>query len=734
MIPVLLDQPLFATAPRGMEPLLAAELSVMGAESVVAGRAGVAFEGGMETAYRACLWSRFASRVLLSLDRFQAATPEELYAGVRDIDWTQHVSPDGTLAVDCHSAESQVDHTHFAALKVKDAIVDQMREACGVRPSVELWRPDLRVNLYIYRNEARIAVDLAGEGLHRRGYRRDGGEAPLKENLAAAILARAAWPEIAAAGGSLVDLMCGSGTLCIEAAMMAADIAPGLRRSYFGFSGWKGFDAQLWTTLVEDAKERCEAGLATLPPISGFDIDADAVRIARANVERAGLGGKVRIDRGDAAAATPSRKAGGLAGLVVANPPYGERLGEQRDIEPLYARLGGTLKTHFGDWRAAVFTGNPKLAGALRLRPHRSYSLYNGPIKCRLLCFSIAPTDSPQPRTDDAKAVDEGRQESSPAPAGSEMLANRLRKNLRTTGRWTRREGITCYRLYDADLPEYAFAVDVYQGAERWVHVQEYEPPASVDPAAATRRRQEGLETVTALLEVPAPQVFFKMRRQQKGKAQYEKQGASARFFEVAEGDCQFRVNFSDYLDTGLFLDQRLTRELIRLRIGGGRFLNLFAYTGAATVCAAVGGAESTTSIDMSKTYLDWTRRNLELNGYSGANHGLVRADCVEWLDEQGRGKKRGFDLIWLDPPTFSNSKRMDREFDVQRDHVEMIRKTARLLTAGGVLLFSTNYRRFKLDEGGLSGLQVKDISSATLPRDFARRKRMHNCWEITST
>ena len=723
----------FATTSRGMEPLLAAELPALGAASVSSGRSGVSFEGAMDVAYRVCLWSRFASRVLKPLSNFAAATPEELYAGVRTIDWSQHISSDGTLAVDCHSAESQIDHTHFASLKVKDAIVDQIREASGIRPSVELQRPDLRINLYLYRNEATVSIDLAGEGLHKRGYRRHGGQAPLKENLAAAILARANWPQIAAASGGLIDPMCGSGTLCIEAAMMAADIAPGLKRSYFGFRGWKGFDAELWEALVEDAKKRRSEGLPKIPPLLGCDIDPDAVRLAQANVDRAGLGGKVKIEQRELADVRPLENSDNRPGLIVVNPPYGERLGEQKAIEPLYTRLGLALKGNFGEWQAAVFTGNPKLAGALRLRPYRGYSLYNGPIKCRLLCFSMGPT---APAHDTGRSVDsesQGKEKaSSAADAGCEMLANRLRKNLRIKKRWARREGITCYRLYDADLPEYAFAIDLYQGEELYVHVQEYEPPASVDPERAERRREEGFQTIAAVLEAPLSRIYFKMRRQQKGKSQYDRQGATGGFTQVAEYGCQFWVNFSDYLDTGLFLDQRLTRQLIQQRIGGGRFLNLFGYTGAATVHAAVGGATSTATVDMSNTYLDWARRNLELNNCTGEQHELVRADCIEWLQDPSVRKTRRFDMIWLDPPTFSNSKRMNREFDVQRDHVDLIRNTARLLTASGVILFATNYRRFKLDEAALAGLKAKDISAATLPQDFERRKRMHNCWQLT--
>ena len=702
------------------------------AEIVETGRSGVSFDGGMEIAYRACLWSRFANRVLLPLSRFPAATPEELYDGTRSIDWSQHLSPHGTLAVDSFSADSQIDHTHFASLKVKDAIVDQLRDEFGVRPSVELQQPQVRVNLFIYRNEARLSIDLAGESLHRRGYRREGGQAPRKENLAAAVLTRAGWPEIAATGGGLVDLMCGSGTLCIEAAMIVADIAPGLMRPYFGFKGWKGFDADVWAGLLEEARKRREAGVTELPPIVGCDRDPEAVRIAKLNAERAGLGSRVRFAQDELGDARQGDD-GGTSGLVVANPPYGERLGEQREIEPLYARLGAALKSHFGDWKAAVFTGNPKLAGALRLRPHRSYSLYNGPIKCRLLCFSIAPNASAPPTPEQPTEPTESTRPVSAGSAGSEMLANRLRKNLRTTGRWARREGITCYRLYDADLPEYAFAVDLYQGDQLWVHVQEYERPPTIDADAASRRRQEGLQTIGGVLEVPVSQVFFKMRRQQKGKAQYEKQGATGKFYQVAEAGCRFWVTFTEYVDTGLFLDQRLTRQMIRERAGGGRFLNLFGYTGAATVAAAAGGAKSTMTVDMSSTYQDWAQRNLELNGHTSSNHELIRAECIEWLEEQGRRGSQGFDLIWLDPPTFSNSKKMEREFDVQRDHVELIGKTAKLLAQGGVVLFSTNYRRFGLHEVGLAGLSVSNLSDSTLPQDFGRRRRMHKCWEIAA-
>jgi 23S rRNA (guanine2445-N2)-methyltransferase / 23S rRNA (guanine2069-N7)-methyltransferase len=372
----------FATAPKGMEGLLAAELRELGASHVAETRAGASFEGTLSIAYRACLWSRIASRVLMPLARFPAPTPEDLYAGVCSIRWGEHLSPTGTLAVDFSASQSRITHTHFGAQKVKDAIVDQLRERFGTRPSVALARPDIRVNVYLYRDEATVGLDLSGESLHRRGYRGEGGQAPLKENLAAAILLRAGWPALAEAGGPLVDPMCGSGTLPIEGALMAADIAPGLGRPYFGFLRWKGHDDATWHTLIEEAHARKHAGLQRLPPVLGCDLDPRAVRIALANLDRAGLSGRVQLERRELGECRPPP--GTEPGLVVVNPPYGERLGTVKALEPLYTKLGEVLRAQFQGWRVAVLTGNPELGKRMGLRARRHYTLYNGAIECRL--------------------------------------------------------------------------------------------------------------------------------------------------------------------------------------------------------------------------------------------------------------------------------------------------------------------------------------------------------------
>ena len=717
----------FATTPKGMESLLAAELRRLGAASVRETRAGVAFEGDLATAYRACLWSRLASRILLPVARFASATPEALYAGVQTTDWDEHLSADASLAIDFTASQSTLTHSRYGALKAKDAIVDQFRDRHGRRPDVRRERPAVRINIYLHKDEATVSIDLSGESLHRRGYRSETTAAPMKENLAAAVLLRAGWPEIAKTGGALLDPLCGSGTLLIEGALMAADAAPGLNRDYFGFLGWRGHAAELWRVVKEEAVARRDFGLTQLPPIIGYDADRRAVRAANDNIARAGLVTHIHVERRDLADCAPPAAKHTAPGLLATNPPYGERLGAVSELQYLYARLGELLKTRFQDWRAAVLTANPELGKRMGLRARKIYSLYNGALECKLLCFEVTP----------AWLVTRHGTEESPAAIevslspGAEMFANRLRKNFKHIAKWAKREGVSCYRLYDADMPEYAVAVDLYQGAQRWVHVQEYQAPGDIDPAKSETRLREALSAVPHVLEIPPAQLFFKVRRRQKGRAQYEKLAAEQQFHEIDEGGLRFLVNFTGYLDTGLFLDHRLTRARLRDLAAGEHFLNLFAYTGTATVYAAAGGATSTTSVDMSRTYLDWARKNLALNGYSDERHHFIQADCLEWLKQAARRKKR-YGLIFLDPPSFSNSTRMNTTFDVQRDHPALLTATAKLLAPNGILIFSNNLRGFKINRTASPGLHIEEITRATIPEDFARNPRIHNCWQIT--
>ena len=708
----------FATCPKGIEPLLADELRQLGAEAVKETRAGVAFEGALAIGYRACLWSRLASRILLPLTSFPASTPEELYAGVQTIAWKEHLAAEGTLAVDFTTSQSAITHSHYGALKVKDAIVDQLRDEFGVRPSIDTTQPDIRVNVYLLRDQATISLDLSGESLHRRGYRTQTVQAPLKENLAAAILLRANWPAIAKQGGMLVDLMCGSGTLLIEGALIAADIAPGLAREYFGFIRWKQHDAAVWTGLLDEARQRSETGLTHLPPIHGYDQDPLAIRAARDNIKRAGLGNLMLAQQRELAACTPEQSP---TGLVVANPPYGERLGPSSELPALYTELGTQFKKCFPGWRGAVFTGNPELGKVMGLRAGKMHTLYNGAIECKLLHFEITPENIVGERAPKPFEIRPG--------SSAEMFANRLRKDLQHFGRWARRQEIFAYRLYDADLHEYNLAIDVYESNRRYVHVQEYEAPDTISPDKARQRLQHALGVIPLVLEIPREQMFFKVRKRQKGGAQYEKLDEAGEFHEVREGPCRLLVNFTDYLDTGLFLDHRDTRAMLGGLAKGKTFLNLFGYTGTATVHAALGGAVSTTTVDMSYTYLDWARRNLELNKLPGNKHELMQGDVLVWLKEN---RQRRYGLIFLDPPTFSRSKRMEDTLDVQRDHVALIIDTTALLEPGGILIFSTNLRRFKIDRDALAGLHVEDISRKTIPKDFERDPKIHQCFRIT--
>ena len=725
---------LFATTPKAMEGILANEIKALGGQNVREKMAGVAFDGDLALAYRVCLWSRTANRVFLPLSSFEVKSQQDLYDGVKKINWFEHIKPDDSLAVSFSSKNNPaINNTHFGALKVKDAIVDQMRAKFNKRPNIDTDRPSIRVNVYLHNETAQLSLDLSGESLHRRGYRDVNIAAPIKENLAAAILLRAGWPKMAEQGGSLLDPMCGSGTMLLEGAMIAADYAPGLQRDYFGFLGWKKHDAALWQSLLDEAKQRRDIGLSKMPVIVGFDQDRRTVVAALQHVENAGLAGKIHIERrdiGDATAAESWPK-----GLIACNPPYGERLGDEAETSELYRRFGEVLKQRFVGWQVAMIISNPELGFRLGVRSQKPITLFNGALECKLLRFNIEEQTffEPKAKSQQERIEQIGRRTETEQPDNqAEMFANRLRKNLKKIGKWAKQNQVSCYRLYDADLPEYAVAVDVYQGEQTWVNVQEYESPKTIDPAKANQRLAGAMMEIPKVLEIPKEQVFLKIRRKQKSTDQYEKQGESGRFHVVEEGGCKFWVNFEDYLDTGLFLDHRPIRLMIRQQAKGKRFLNLFAYTGSASVHAAVGGAASSVTVDMSNTYLDWAKRNFDLNSIQG-DHKLIRANCVEWLAEQAGAKdKQQFDLIFLDPPTFSNSKKMDEAFDIQNDHLHLLRSATALLAADGVLYFSTNFRRFKLDRQALADLQIEDISAQTIPEDFARDQKIHYCWRIT--
>lgn len=715
---------LILTCPKSLEGLLkdeATKLGLLEAKERIAHVQGLA---DMATAYKLCIWSRLANRVLLVIKRFPITNAQDLYDGIYKIDWRDHLTATGTLAIEFTGKGSGIDNTHFGALKAKDAIVDRLRNHHGQRPSVEKLHPDVRIHVRLDKGEATVSIDLSGHSLHQRGYRLQQGAAPLKENLAAAILIRAGWPKIAAEGGALVDPMCGVGTLLIEGALMAAGIAPNLHRTLWGFSNWLGHIPSIWKRVQQEASDLSKQGLAKTPLwIRGYEADPRLIKPAHNNIARANLDKWLKIYQGDLATFAPHPDKG-QKGLVVCNPPYGERLGDEASLLYLYQHFGKVLREQCQGWQAAIFTGVPELCKRMGIRSHKQYAFFNGSIACKLLLLNIIPeqlvvqgvTAAPNEPSKKASAL---------LSEGAQMFANRLAKNYKQLAKWAKQQQISCYRLYDADMPEYALAIDIYND---WVHVQEYAPPSSIDLDKAQTRLLDALSAIPQVLDIAPEHIIIKRRERQKGKQQYKKQSNDKHFIEIEEGGVKLLVNLEDYLDTGLFLDHRPMRLRIQQEAQGKRFLNLFCYTGAATVHAVKGGARTTCSVDLSKTYLAWAKQNLLLNGYSERQR-LVQADVMEWLLEN----KEAYDLIFIDPPTFSNSKRLEGVFDIQRDHTKLINLAMNRLAVGGVLYFSNNFRKFNLNQQLTEQYHITEISEFTLDQDFKRNSKIHRAWQITS-
>ena len=695
----------FATCPKGLESILAAELSGLGASDIKETVAGVAFSGELEVAYRACLWSRYASRIALELTSFYADTDLDLYLGCFSVQWENHFSVDQSFAVDFSGSSKAINNTQYGALKVKDAIVDRFTKRSGIRPSVDKKIPDARVLVHWKKDTVTVSLDLSGPALHQRGYRDETGEAPLKENLAAAVLARSGWQN-----EPLLDPMCGSGTLLIEAAMQACDMAPGLLRRRFGFEGWLKHQPDIWLPIMAEASVRAKRGhkdaLLQADRFVGFDVDSRVLQRAKANANRAGVGDLIRFETADVMQLHnpwPNSK-----GFLVSNPPYGERLGEFPELLKLYQSLGSALRTEFQGWRVTILSASPELLSCLRLRADKQYRLFNGALECQLRNYQIADNSVAS-----QKMV-------------AEDFANRLRKNIKTLDKWAQQEGLDAYRIYDADLPDYNVAIDRYTNH---LIIQEYAPPKTIPEHVARQRILDLMQAAIEVTGVPGKNVILKVRERQKGESQYQKLSAEGQLLEVKEYNAKFLVNLRDYLDTGLFLDHRYTRRMLGQLAKGKDFLNLFSYTGTATVHAALGGARTTTTVDMSRTYLNWARDNMRHNGLTSWQHKFEQADCLDWL----RHCEQAFDLIFIDPPTFSNSKRMDDTFDVQRDHIDVMAMLKKILNPEGLIVFSNNKRQFKMDFNGLAelGLVAENISAKTLPKDFARNPHIHNSWLI---
>ncbi|HDR0642717.1 bifunctional 23S rRNA (guanine(2069)-N(7))-methyltransferase RlmK/23S rRNA (guanine(2445)-N(2))-methyltransferase RlmL [Pasteurella multocida] len=710
---------LFATTARGFEELLKVELTDLGAMNCQITQGGVHFHANEETQYRVLLWTRLASRILLPIVTCKVYSDLDLYSAVVGQNWLDYFDEKVHFMVDFNGTNREIRHTQFGAMRVKDGIVDYFERVGKPRPNVDKSQPDIRIHAYLNREELVISLDLSGEALHMRGYREDTGKAPLRETLAAAIVLRSGWQ----LGTSLVDPMCGSGTLLIEAAQMQANIAPQLHRLHWGFDFWKGHNQQAWDKVKGEAIELAEQTFNQNQKANfyGCDLDHRVLQKAKRNAQNAGVAHLIQWQQGDVAALkNPFVEE---KGTVICNPPYGERLGTTPALIALYSVFGQRLKQQFADWNVSIFSGEPALLDCLRLRSHRQFKAKNGPLDCVQKNYHISPrTTASEENTQNLPEIDRTLTSAQVAVD----FANRLQKNSKKIEKWAKQQGINAYRLYDADLPEYNLAVDRY---DDHIVVQEYAAPKNIDENKA---RQRLLDAVTATLQVTGVEtnkLILKVRQKQKGTNQYEKLANKGDYFYVNEYGAKLWVNLTDYLDTGLFLDHRLTRKMLGEMAKGKDVLNLFAYTGSATVHMALGGAKSTTTVDMSNTYLNWAEQNLLLNELEGKQHKLIQADCLQWLARCDRQ----FDLIFVDPPTFSNSKRMEDSWDVQRDHIKLMTQLKRILRPNGTIVFSNNKRGFKMDLEGLSalGLSAVDITAKTLPLDFERNKQIHNCWVV---
>lgn len=717
-----------ATCPAGVGVYLAQELAHLGAESIVERPVGVTFEGALGLAYRVCLWSRMANRIVLELGSWQAQSADDLYEAAQSVRWADQLPTNGSLMVDFSGRSADIRNAQFGARRIKDAIVDQFREAGLSRPTVNVKEPDLRIVARLFKGSLSIGLDLSGESLHRRGYRLSGGLAPLKENIAAAALWAAEWPRRSLNGGALLDPMCGSSTLLLEGAMMALDRAPGLLRSRFGFHGWVGHDEQQWHAIRAEAEARGRVAEPKAKDIEirGYDGDIQAVRRSQENIARLGLEDIVRIRcKGLESVARPTHRVLD-SGLLVVNPPWGERMGDSDALPHLYNALGALLSREFNNWSAAVLTSEISLGKAMGLKAAKRHCFHNGRLDLHCLQFELSDDNRFKPLTDAAvESHVRAREIKQPLSDEATVVANRIRKNLRKLKPWLKRESVSCYRVYDADIPEYSAAIDVY---EERLHIAEYAAPKEVPEDKAERRLAALVEAARDVFSVASDSDFaVKRRLRQKGADQYRRLADKRDRLVVREGRVKVLVNLHDYLDTGLFLDHRPLRAWLGREAKGKHFLNLFSYTGVATLHAAMGGATTSTSVDSSATYLDWFQANLALNGLSERQHRGVRADVRAWLEED----ERLYDLIMVDPPSFSNSKGA-ADFDVQREHLSLLRLAMARLNKEGVLYFSTNYRRFELDATVADICQVVDVSQESIPTDFSRNQRIHRCWRLT--
>jgi len=743
---------LIATTAFGLEAVVKRELADLGYEGKIIAPGWIRFHGDAAAICRTNLWLRTADRVLLQMSTFPAKDFEALFDNTKAMDWHAWIPADGAFPVIGRSLKSQLSSVPACQRAVKKAVVDSLQHAHQT-DSLPETGPQYKIQVAILKDQVTLTIDTTGPSLHKRGYRQETIKAPLKETLAAAMILLSFWDR----DRPLIDPFCGSGTIPIEAALIGLNSAPGLHRS-FAAEAWPNIDERLWEEARIEARDLAQTELPER--LIGTDTNQRALRSARLNSEQAGVAEQVHFQERPFERLTSKRK----FGCVITNPPYGQRLGDGRDLESLYQSIPEVLRK-LPTWSHFVLTSYPRFEAVVERPADRRRKLYNGRIECTYYQFhgprpagshwtNVIPEDDDRASvvdlgdttesssaasslrsTADTRTTEPTRQGIRPVFGGlsekaleqAELFRRRLQKRARHLRRWPSKQGITCFRVYERDIPEIPLVVDRY---ENHLHIAEYERPHDRNLGEHADWLDLMVRTAGETLDVDRRNVFFKRRRRQRGTIQHEHLAEHQHEITVNEGDLQFIVNLTDYVDTGLFLDHRITRSMVRDVADGVNFLNLFGYTGAFTVYAASGGAARTTTVDWSGTYLDWAERNMSLNGFTGRQHRFVRCDALAY----GRQlpELATYDLAVVDPPTFSNSKRTDEVWDIQRGYAELLNGLLQRMKPGGVIYFSSNFRRFKLDETAINSSQIREISKQTVPPDF-RNRRIHRCWRIVA-
>ncbi len=700
----------YASCPKHLELLLKDELIALGAQDVAEKLSGVVFFATAEVLMRTLLWSRLSNRILVLINQIKINDSEDLYNAIYKTDWQNQVrNTPQTLAINFKGTNKELRNTQYASQVVKDAICDRLREATDSRPDIVKSNADLSVSVVLKHNQILVYQDISGRSLHLRGYRQSLTKAPLKENLAAAVLIRANWPELSKQNYNLIDPMCGSGTFLTEGYLMACDIAPGLTNPHYSVETWRHFDEDKWNELLFEAKTRMIAGVEKFQgQIIGADHHKDSVKITEEHAYQLNAEDKIQCQyKTFDTFNIPAKN-----NLIVCNPPYGVRL--KKNVDATWRQLGQWMATKALGSKAAIMTYAKSQGFMLGFRAKKSWQLMNGDLAITLITFDIEAKKK--------LTSPEGQKHALPETA--QMVANRIKKNMSRLKKWINKEDINAYRIYDADIPEYAVAIDVYN---EHINIQEYKAPNTIPEKKTKKRFEDAILGAQVALNIKNDKVHIKTRQKQSSNFQYENKQVDSDDIIVHEEDRKYIVNLEKYLDTGLFIDHRWIRSYIQQNAKGKTFLNLFSYTGSVTVAAAKGGAVSTVSVDTSKAYLSWAQENFKINRMNVFSNKLVRSDVLDYLGDC----KQKFDMIFVDPPTYSNSHSRETDWDVQRDHKQLLLACKMVLNPNGMILFSNNYKKFILDEELNDYFEIEDLTHKSISPDFVKSKIKRVCYQL---